>query len=237
MQATVEGLGGVDILVANAGALRCAALRPAGSTSAPADSSAHTLRTPALCTCAQASWASCSTRTVCRARRAALSEPLAASAAGLPCSRTPSLSLPCTTLHRSALLLPSPGLARRDGDECGGRVSAPPPPTAVSFLARLLRGQGRLLRLPLHPPPLPPPPDLPCSYHCCRAVHPHMQARGGGKIVVMSSIAGIRGEMRGWPRLWMCMPCCAAHALLPGLRRQAGQPSIRPCRRLSRRRL
>ncbi|KAL4436582.1 hypothetical protein ABPG75_003721 [Micractinium tetrahymenae] len=30
-------------------------------------------------------------------------------------------------------------------------------------------------------------------YHCCRAAYPHMKAGGGGKIILMSSIAGIRG--------------------------------------------
>ena len=30
-------------------------------------------------------------------------------------------------------------------------------------------------------------------YNCARAVYPRMKAAGGGKIVIMSSIAGIRG--------------------------------------------
>ena len=30
-------------------------------------------------------------------------------------------------------------------------------------------------------------------YNCCRAAYPHMKAAGGGKIVIISSIAGIRG--------------------------------------------
>ncbi|PRW44575.1 2-deoxy-D-gluconate 3-dehydrogenase [Chlorella sorokiniana] len=30
-------------------------------------------------------------------------------------------------------------------------------------------------------------------YNCCRAVYPHLKMAGGGKIIIMSSIAGIRG--------------------------------------------
>jgi NADP-dependent 3-hydroxy acid dehydrogenase YdfG len=34
-------------------------------------------------------------------------------------------------------------------------------------------------------------------YNCCRAVYPHMKEAGGGKVVIVSSIAGIRGWCRG----------------------------------------
>ncbi len=38
--------------------------------------------------------------------------------------------------------------------------------------------------------------NLKGTFLCCRAAVPHMRARGGGRIINMSSIFGIRGEAR-----------------------------------------
>ena len=35
--------------------------------------------------------------------------------------------------------------------------------------------------------------NLEGSYNCARAVYPHMQKAGRGKVIFISSIAGIRG--------------------------------------------
>ena len=47
--------------------------------------------------------------------------------------------------------------------------------------------------------------NLTGAYNCCRAAYPHMKQAGRGKIILLSSIAALRGAH-------ICMLACSTHS-------------------------